>query len=77
MFKIKILTKYFYLERGRLPVSVIFILFNISLFSQNTAFVNNGCNIYVQGPGSLTANPTISIHGSYLNLYDGQNHGTI
>ncbi len=77
MLRISLLAKYKHLERQVLPVICMLMLIPLPSKTQNFALVNNGCNIYVQGPGSLSANPTVSIHGSYLNLFDGLNDGRI
>ncbi len=57
-------------------LAILYFTSNIAT-AQNEAFVNYGCNIYVQGPGVLAFNPTITILGSYINLSDGFNDGTI
>lgn len=68
---------------GKLTYYVRHCLLAILCFSstfaypQNEAFVNYGCSIYVQGTGILAFNPTITIHGSFVNLNDGFNDGSI
>jgi gliding motility-associated-like protein len=56
---------------------VICIVFPYFSFAQNFAFVNNGCNVYMQGTGNPNNNPTLSLHGSFLNLFDGITDGKI
>ena len=77
MFCINLLAKYLHLDWLFFATIFVFIMLSNSLISQDIAIVNNGCNIYVQGPGSMIASPTISIHGSFLNLNDGVNDGSI
>ena len=77
MFNISILTKYLHLCWLLFVVLAAISMLPLNLNSQDIAFVNNGCNIYVQGTGSMTSTPTISIHGSYLNLNDGASDGRI
>jgi len=77
MFNIRLLDKYIPLKRLLFAISTAIIMLPYQLVSQDIALVNNGCNIYIQGPGSMTASPTISVHGSFLNLNDGLTDGTI
>lgn len=76
MFKINTL-------RNCYPIAAFFVCAIILILSpfksqcQNVAFVNNGCNIYMQGTGNPSTNSSVSIHGNFLNLNDGILDGTI
>ncbi|OIP01859.1 MAG: hypothetical protein AUJ98_03125 [Bacteroidetes bacterium CG2_30_33_31] len=56
---------------------MLILCFKFNGTTQNISVINNGCNIYVAGNGSILGTPTISIHGSYLNLNDGISDGRI
>ena len=77
MFNIRLLAKYLHLDWLLIAAVFAIVMLPDQLISQDIALVNNGCNIYVQGPGSMVAAPTISLHGSFLNLNDGNSDGRI